>query len=418
MGYRLGIDVGTTFTAAAVRREDRAEMVGLGIRALQMPSVVHIADDSSVLVGEAAENRGSGDPAGVVREFKRRFGDPVPILVRGRPHSPEQLTARVLRAVVAVASEREGAAPDAVTVTHPATWGPFKLDLLRQALTFADLPEAGLCAEPVAAAVTYAGRRRVADGDAIAVYDLGGGTFDTAVLRSTGGTFEVVGRPEGIEHLGGVDVDEVVFRHVLGAMTRPVSDLDPDDPEVLLALARLRRDCVLAKEQLSSDTQATVTATLPGGLETIRVGRSELEDLVGPALEETVAAVRRALRSAALSPDELAAIVLVGGSSRIPLVSEVLVSAFGRPLAVDTHPKHDIALGAASLGDPGAPAVAPAVETPAGPGPLPEPVRRPRVVPGPVASGAVRGGPRTSPPAVPAPPPRWLPPPPAPAGSR
>ena len=352
MGYQLGVDLGTTFTAAAVRRGDVVTMLGLGNRALQVPSVLYLQPNGSWLVGEAAEARAAAEPDRIAREFKRRIGDPVPIIVAGTPFSAELLTARLLSWVVRVATEREGGSPEAVTVSYPANWGNYKTDLLRQAFALADLPDVATCTEPEAAAITYATRQRVPDGAYVAVYDLGGGTFDAAVLRHTGDRFALVGRAEGIEHLGGVDFDEAVFQHVMRSLGAELAQVDADDPAVIRGLERLRRDCVVAKESLSVDTEALLSVAI-GRVDTVvRLTRGEFEDMVRPALGETVAALQRVLRSADIEADQLAAILLVGGSSRIPLVSEVLSAAFGRPLALDAHPKHEVAMGAAWLSGP------------------------------------------------------------------
>src|SRR6185436_17121026 len=119
------------------------------------------------------------------------------------------------------------------------------------------------------------------------------------------------------------------------------------DPATATGLARLRRDCVEAKEVLSFSVDTVVPVSLPGVTTSVRLTRGEFEDMLRPSIAETVAAMRRGLRSSGTEPEQLAAIVLVGGSSRIPLVSESLSAAFGRPIALDTHPKHDVALGAA-----------------------------------------------------------------------
>jgi actin-like ATPase involved in cell morphogenesis len=352
MGYQLGVDLGTTYTAAAIRRDGVVSVLGLGNRAMQVPSVVCLQPDGSFLVGEAAEARAAAEPDRITREFKRRIGDPVPIIVGGAPFSAEQLTARLLSWVVALATEREGAPPDSVTVSYPANWGAYKTDLLRQMFALANLRDVRTCTEPVAAAITYATRHRVPPGGCVAVYDLGGGTFDAAVLREADGEFSIVGEPEGIEHLGGVDFDEAVFQHVLGVIGQQLSGVDADDPAVMRGLGRLRRDCVAAKESLSTNTEAVIAVNV-GGVDTVvRLTRSEFEDLVRPAIDETIASMRRVLHSADVPPEQLDAIVLVGGSSRIPLVSEMLSGEFGRPLALDAHPKHDIAIGAAWFGAP------------------------------------------------------------------
>ncbi|MDQ2709285.1 MAG: Hsp70 family protein, partial [Actinomycetota bacterium] len=352
MSYQLGIDLGTTYTAAAIcRGTDRApagaDVVTLGTRSATVASVLYLADDGSILVGEAAERRALTDPDRVVREFKRRIGDDVPLLIGGRPHQAHELAARLVRWVVDQVSEREGGPPRRIAVTHPAAWGQHKKDLLAAALRTVGLTVTFL-AEPQAAAVSYASAERVEPGSTIAVYDLGGGTFDAAVVRKTGGSgFELLGQPEGIERLGGVDFDEVVFGHVREGLGSALDDLDPDDKDVLSAVARLRRECVEAKEALSSDTEATIPVLLPELRTQSRLVRSEFEAMIRPALEETVEALRRAVSSAGLTPADLTAVLLVGGSSRIPLVSQLVSDGLGRPVAVDADPKTAIALGAA-----------------------------------------------------------------------
>jgi molecular chaperone DnaK len=346
LSYRLGVDLGMTFTAAAVRDDGPPAMVGLGNRALQVPSVLYFPPEGGVIVGEAAERRGLADPTRMVREFKRRIGDSVPLLVAGVPYSPQALTAYLLRWVVETCTQQKGEPPERVILTYPANWGPFKRDLLTQVIQLADVGEVGLCSEPEAAAAQYAARARLRPGERIAVYDLGGGTFDTCVLERSETGFELLGDPVGIEHLGGIDFDDAVFQHVLGSLDDRLRGIDLNDEQAVAGLARLRRECVEAKEALSTDVATIVPVALPGLSTSVRLNRSELEDMVRPPLEETVAAVRRSLRSAGVEPADLRAVVLVGGGSRIPLVSELLQQELGVPIALDTHPKHDIALGA------------------------------------------------------------------------
>ena len=268
MTYELGIDLGTTWTAAAVWRGERATIVNLGTRQAAVPSIVYVGPDGSVLIGEAADRRVLTEPERVARQFKRRIGDPAPILLGGAPHSAELLTAKLLRWVVDAVANREGEMPTTITITHPANWGAYKKDLLEQAVHLAGLsgpgnPTIRLLSEPEAAAIHYAGTERVEPGQAVAVYDLGGGTFDVAVLRSTGDSFAILGAPEGIERLGGIDFDAAVLGHVARTLGG-LDDLDPDDPAVATAVAHLRDQCTAAKEALSVDTQTIVPVLLPG----------------------------------------------------------------------------------------------------------------------------------------------------------
>ncbi|MEV4313202.1 Hsp70 family protein [Actinocrispum sp. NPDC049592] len=338
MPYRLGIDLGTTFTAAALCRpaaDDTvvSELVPLHGRASSVPSVLFLAGESTV-VGAAAERRALSDPARVVRDFKRRIGDAIPIMAGGVPHQAHDLAATLVRWVVDRVVEREGEAPDAIAVTHPACWGEHRQSLLRNALSEVDLGDVVLLTEPQAAAMQYASAERIPDGSTIAVYDLGGGTFDAAVVRKAGG-FELLGPPAGLDRLGGVDFDDALL-----GLVQPEIPADADP----VAMARLRRECTAAKEALSEDEEVTVPLLGNGYTE---VTRARFESTIRPVLAETVDCVARTVRAAGLSPDELTAVLLVGGSSRIPLVTTMIEAAFGRPVAVDADPKGVVALGAA-----------------------------------------------------------------------
>ena len=129
-----GVDVGTTFTAAAVRRDGRTEVVQLGNRGAAIPSVLLLRDDGELLTGDTARRRAVSEPDRVATEFKRRVGDPIPVLVGGSPFAAETLVARLLKWVVDTVTEREGSPPAGIGVTHPANWGPYKLDLLSNAI--------------------------------------------------------------------------------------------------------------------------------------------------------------------------------------------------------------------------------------------------------------------------------------------
>ncbi|MDQ4102987.1 MAG: Hsp70 family protein [Actinomycetota bacterium] len=352
MSYWLGIDVGTTFTAAAVCREEAGrralpEVVPLGTRSTAVSSVIYLAEDGQVVVGEAAERRAVTDSERVVREFKRRIGDEVPMMIGGVPHSAPEIAAMVARWVVDRVAEREGGPAAGVVITHPAGWGVYKIQIMADALRATGLPDITFRTEPEAAAASYALQERIDTGSTIAVYDLGGGTFDAAVVRKTGATtFSVLGIPQGIDQLGGADFDDAIFDYVVGAVPG-LSELDPEDPATLTATAALRRECTEAKEALSVDTEVTIPVLTPQVRSQVRLVRAEFEDMIRPQVAETVEALRRALRSADIAPQDLDAVLLVGGSSRMPLVAQLVSAELGRPVAVDADPKAAIALGAA-----------------------------------------------------------------------
>jgi molecular chaperone DnaK len=370
MRYWLGIDVGTTFTAAAVCREHAGqggvpEVVPLGTRSTAVSSVLYLGEDGQILVGETAERRAVTDPNRVVREFKRRIGDEVPMVIGGLPRPAPEMAAMVARWVVDRVAEREGGPAAGIVVTHPASWGPYKIQIMADALHAIGLPHITFRTEPEAAAASYALQERVEDGSTIAVYDLGGGTFDATVVRKIAATsFRILGVPQGIERLGGADFDDAVFHHVLSAVPA-LSTLDPDDPAVLAATAALRRECTEAKEALSADTEVAIPVLAPGIHTQVRLVRAEFEDMIRPQVAETIEVLHQALRSAQIDPQDLDAVLLVGGSSRVPLVAQAVSAELGRPVAVDADPKAAIALGAAWSALPAAPAEAVHVAVPA-----------------------------------------------------
>src|SRR6185503_975041 len=256
------------------------------------------------------------------------------------------LAARLVQWVVERVTQREGGPATHLAVTHPASWGAHKKDLLGAALHRYGLPVTFL-AEPQAAALHYAAAERVEPGSTIAVYDFGGGTFDAAVVHKDPHGFSLLGRPEGVDRLGGIDLDELVFEHVVEGLPDAFEGLDETDPAVLSAVAAVRRECTEAKEALSADTAVSIPVLTPVGQGSVRLHRSEFEAMIHPHVEETVSALHRAIASAGVTADQLTAVLLVGGSSRIPLVAQMVSEQLGRPVAVDADPKNAIAKGAA-----------------------------------------------------------------------
>ena len=217
LSYRVGLDLGTTYSAAAVWRSGVANIVTLGNRSPAIPSVVHVSS-SGILVGDAALGRAVSDPAHTAREFKRRLGDPEPVLRddAGRGWSAHDLSAALASMILRTVQERQGGPPDEVVLTVPASWSATKRTLLANAIEEIPAlahPNLRTITEPEAAAIHYAANERIEPGEIVAVYDLGGGTFDAALLRrddhvgETGAGFTLIGRPEGIDRLGGIAFD-------------------------------------------------------------------------------------------------------------------------------------------------------------------------------------------------------------------
>ena len=237
MTYFLGIDLGTTYTAAAVCRDGRAEIVGARATTPQsIPSVVLVRDDGEILVGEAAERAGrAASPTAWPASSSAASA------TRRRSSSAARRTrADALHGPAAAPGRRQGRRargrppPTASRSPTRPTGAPYKQRAARPGDARRPTSATSLAlTEPEAAAIHYASQERVDAGAVVAVYDLGGGTFDAAVLRKHGDGFEILGEPEGIERLGGIDFDEAVFAHVRATPSAATLDqLDPDDPAV------------------------------------------------------------------------------------------------------------------------------------------------------------------------------------------
>jgi YVTN family beta-propeller protein len=347
VGYDLGVDLGTTFVAAAIWRAGRAEMCTLGNQTVVSPAVVYLNEASRLVFGEAAERRGLSHPDRVERAFKRRLGDPTPVVLGGMPHQVTALMAAQLRDVLDTVTRVEGSPPDRVALTFPANWGPYRRELFEEIPQLAGLRDHVALTEPEAAAAYYGASRILGDGDTLAVYDLGGGTFDATVLRKQNGVVEVVGDPEGIERLGGIDFDEAIIQWINYQHGGALAELDMSEPESAAAMARLRQECVQAKEALSVDTETTIPALLPNRHFFARLSRHEFEGMIRAPIESTIGTLVRAVHTARLDVQQLSAVLLVGGSSRIPLIERMIAEETGRRTVTDAHPKYAVALGAA-----------------------------------------------------------------------
>ncbi|MDQ1137851.1 molecular chaperone DnaK [Microbacterium sp. SORGH_AS 1204] len=366
--YYLAIDVGTSRTAAATARSapDGALLAAplpLGRNADSTPTTVFISD-SGLLFGDAAERRGTAQPERLVREFKRRIGDDVPIVAGDRRFSPQDLYALVVGWVIGTAVEREGQHPAGIAVSVPVTWGEYRTQLVQDAIGRLGWNDVQIITEPEAAARHYEATHPLGTGRALAVYDFGGGTFDTVILqKAADGRVDFVGSPVGIPDLGGADFDDIVLRHTVRAAGIPASALAgvQSDAGLRMAVASLRRECVDAKESLSFDGEAVVPVLIGDGHGAVRLTRAEFEDMIEPEIERTVEVMEIALEQSGLTADDLDAILLTGGTSRIPRVAQLLSERFDRPIAIDADPKAIIALGAARTAAVGAVEESPAL---------------------------------------------------------
>jgi actin-like ATPase involved in cell morphogenesis len=349
--YTLGIDLGTTFTSAAVGDGAGTRMVPL-TPTIVVPSLAYHAPGGTLLTGAAAQDAAlnpASHTSSFGRGFKRRLGDPTPLMLGGAAYSPAALMAAQLRDVLNTVTGSMTGRPESVVLTCPAVWGPYRREQFAEVPRMAGVDTFRLVTEPEAAATHYRRERALGDGEVVAVYDLGGGTLDTTVLRIRAGAMEILGTPEGVEHLGGMDFDDALLGHLDARLDGAITGLDPADPTESTALARIRALCVQAKIDLSTEPDVTLTVPLPAGPRELTVTRLEFNSVIRPSVELTVSALRRTVTSARLDDDDLSAVLLAGGSSRVPLVRQMVFEEFDKPVRVTLHPKFTVALGAASI---------------------------------------------------------------------
>lgn len=257
----------------------------------------------------------------------RRVGDDVPVLLAGERYSAQELTAMLVRWVLDRVVAQEGEAPRHIVLTHPAGWGGYRRGLLHQELRVQGIGEVTLLPEPVAVGEQRAAEVDIEAGATLAVYSLGDGVFSASVIRKVAsGAFLLLTRTESADTLGGARFTDLLLGQVRGALGAPLPDLDLADPQARVAMYRFRQACGQAKEQLATAPEVVVAVSLPGVQQQVRVNRGSFDELIRTTVTCTVDLLLRTVRAAALAPAQIDAVMLVGGSTRIPLIAE-LVSA-------------------------------------------------------------------------------------------
>ena len=378
MSHVVGIDLGTTNSLVAWVKNGLPEVIRDQSGDALLPSVVSVGEDGTLFVGREAQRRLLTAPSRTVYSVKRFMGrgiddvrdeaallpfgiggeqgGVVRITVAGREFTPPEISAFVLKELKHRAEEffREQGEfdfeVDRAVITVPAYFNDAQRTATRDAGRLAGLEVLRIINEPTAASLAY-GLDKTNRGT-IAVYDLGGGTFDISILKVEDGVFQVLST-NGDTHLGGDDIDQLLMRLVLTetAGRTGAAELFEALPETLQAI---RKAVIQAKQDLSDLDEAEITvepsADLAQGYRR-RITRAEFETLIEPLVERTLGPVRQALEDAGLAPDDIDEAVLVCGSTRIPLVRRKVADLFGRPPHTELNPDEVVALGAAVQAD-------------------------------------------------------------------
>ncbi|API53799.1 MULTISPECIES: molecular chaperone DnaK [Rhizobium] len=371
MAKVIGIDLGTTNSCVAVMDGKDAKVIENAEGARTTPSMVAFSDDGERLVGQPAKRQAVTNPTNtlfaVKRLIGRRYEDPtvekdkhlVPFTIvkgdngdawveaNGKGYSPAQISAMILQKMKETAESYLGEKVEKAVITVPAYFNDAQRQATKDAGRIAGLEVLRIINEPTAAALAYGLDKK--EGKTIAVYDLGGGTFDISILEIGDGVFEVKST-NGDTFLGGEDFDMRLVEYLVAEFKRDNGiDLKNDK----LALQRLKEAAEKAKIELSSSQQTeinlpfiTADASGPKHL-TLKLTRAKLESLVDDLVQRTIAPCKAALKDAGVTAAEIDEVVLVGGMSRMPKVQEVVKQLFGKEPHKGVNPDEVVALGAA-----------------------------------------------------------------------
>ena len=379
MGKVIGIDLGTTNSCVSVMEGSEPVVISNAEGNRTTPSVVAYSSDKQVLVGQAAKRQAVTNPEktlfAVKRLIGRKFDDeyiqedmksaPYGIVkaengdawveVDGNKMAPPQVSAEILKKMKKTAEDYLGTKVDGAVVTVPAYFNDSQRQATKAAGKIAGLEVKRIINEPTAAALAFGLDKLKKDG-VIAVYDLGGGTFDISIIEMTNVDgeyqFEVISI-SGDTHLGGEDFDSILINHFINEFKNESGfDLNTDP----MALQRLKEAAEKAKIELSTTEQTEVnlpyiTADASGPKHFVhKITRAKLESLVGDLVKRSLEPLKTALKDAKLAPKDIDEVILVGGQTRMPMVQKAVTEFFGKEARKDINPDEAVALGAATQG--------------------------------------------------------------------
>ena len=349
MGKIIGIDLGTTNSCAAVLEAGVPKIIPNPEGGRTTPSVVAFKKGEKI-VGESAKRQALTNP-NTVSSIKRKMGTDEKVKLEGKEYTPEQISAMILSYIKDYAEAYLGAKVDKAVITVPAYFEDAQRQATKNAGKIAGLEVERIVNEPTAAALSYGLEKENAH--TILVYDLGGGTFDVSILELGDGVFEVKATA-GNNHLGGDDFDNRIIDYLVKEFKKENGvDLTKDK----MAMQRLKEAAEKAKKDLSGMVSTQVSAPFiakgddgePLHLD-MTLTRAKFEDLISDLVESTIDPVRKAIKDAKMTKKDIDKVLLVGGSTRVPLVYETITKELGKEPSREVNPDEAVAMGAAIQG--------------------------------------------------------------------
>jgi molecular chaperone DnaK len=373
MSKIIGIDLGTTNSCVSVMEGNEPVVIPNAEGARTTPSIVAFIDGGERKVGDSAKRQAITNPTKTIASIKRFMGESFTAMAKeiknvsykvlkgdnntprvdidGRLYTPQEISAMVLQKMKKTAEDYLGTTVTQAVVTVPAYFNDAQRQATKEASEIAGLKVERIINEPTAAALAY-GLDKASEDKTIAVFDLGGGTFDISILELGDGVFEVKST-NGDTHLGGDDFDQVIIDWLAEEFKKDEKIDLRDDP---MALQRLKEAAEKAKVELSSSTQAEinlpyVTATDSGPKHLVRtLTRAQFEQLADSLIQATISPCKKAMKDAGMSADDIDEVILVGGSTRIPAIQNIVEKYFKKSPSKGVNPDEVVAVGAAIQG--------------------------------------------------------------------
>ena len=353
MGKIIGIDLGTTNSCVAIMEGGEPTVITNAEGSRTTPSVVGFTKDGERLVGQVAKRQAVANPENTIRSIKSKMGENVKVEAGGKSYTPPEISAMILSKLKQDAEKYLGETVSEAVITVPAYFNDSQRQATKDAGKIAGLDVKRIINEPTAAALAYGlDKVKDQDGQKILVYDLGGGTFDISVLEIADGVFQVLATG-GNTHLGGDNFDQKIMDYLVDEFKKSDGiDLSKDK----MAMQRLKEAAEKTKIELSSLTQSTVSlpfisadSTGPKHLE-INITRAKFESMIEDYINETINLTKKAVADAKLTVNDIAKIIMVGGSTRIPMVIEKVKNYIGKQPFTGINPDECVAIGAAIQG--------------------------------------------------------------------
>lgn len=351
MAKIIGIDLGTTNSAVAIMEGGQATIIPNAEGNRTTPSVVAFTKDGERLVGETAKRQAIMNPDRTISSIKRDMGTDRKVTIDGKAYTPQEISAMILQKLKADAESYLGQNVSEAVITVPAYFTDAQRQATKDAGKIAGLDVKRIINEPTAAALAY-GVDKDEDSSKIMVFDLGGGTFDVSILEVGDGVFEVLST-RGNNRLGGDDFDNALMDYIAEDFKKQNGvdlRLDPTSDQ------RLKDAAEKAKKELSSAMTSTINLPFITAVNgqpvhlNMDITRAKFEELIAPLVKKTEEPVSNALKDAGLSASDLNKVLLVGGSTRVPMVQDLVKKLTGKDPQKDINPDECVALGAAIQG--------------------------------------------------------------------